>query len=80
MPVRQFVKGEMGSAEINRLNIAYAKTIRMLKLIDWSDPVSEIIAEKVFVIGTSGVTEPQEIADIVVAQFHKTQRGRDADD
>jgi len=80
MPIRQFIKGEMGSAEINRLTIAYAKTIRILNLIDWSDPVSEIVAEKVFDIGTSGVTEPQEIADIVVAEFYKTRRGRDTDD
>jgi hypothetical protein len=25
MPIRQFIKGEMGSADINRLTIAYAK-------------------------------------------------------
>ena len=61
----------MGSADINRLNVAYAKALRMLDLIDRSDPVTEIVAKKVLEVGTSGVTDPQEIAEIVVSNFRK---------
>jgi hypothetical protein len=34
MPIRKFIKGEMGSAEIKRLNLAYTKALRMLDLVD----------------------------------------------
>ena len=43
----------------------------MLDLIDRSDPVTEIVAKKVLEVGTSGVTDPQEIADAVVSHFRK---------
>ena len=59
----------MGSADINRLNVAYAKALRMLDLIDRSDPITEIVAQRVIEAGTSGVTDPQEIADAVVSHF-----------
>jgi hypothetical protein len=32
MPIKKHIKAQMGSAEINRLNIAYAKVLRMLYL------------------------------------------------
>ena len=71
MPIRQYIKVEMGSADINRLNVAYAKALRMLDLIDRSDPITEIVAQRVIEAGTSGVTDPQEIADAVVSHFRK---------
>jgi hypothetical protein len=72
MPIKKFIKGKMGSAEIERLNLAYIKALRMLDLVDRVDPVTRIVAERVIKIGTSGVTDPQEIADTVVGQTHKT--------
>jgi hypothetical protein len=71
MPIRRYITVEMESAEIKRLNSAYAKALRMLDLIDRSDPVTEIVAKKVLEVGTSGVTDPQEIADAVVSHFRK---------
>ena len=69
MPIRRYITVEMESAEIKRLNSAYAKALRMLDLVDRSDPVTEIVANKVIEVGTSGVTDPQEIADAVVSHF-----------
>jgi hypothetical protein len=69
MPIRQFIKGEMGSADINRLNVAYAKALRMLHLTDRHDAVTEIVAKRIIDIGTSGVTDPQDIAEAVVKQL-----------
>ena len=71
MPIRRYITVEMESAEIKRLNSAYAKALRMLDLVDRSDPVTEIVAKKVLEVGTSGVTDPQEIAEIVVSNFRK---------
>ena len=41
----------------------------MLDLVDRYDPVTEIIAKEVVDVGTSGVTDPQEIADVVAEHF-----------
>ena len=71
MPIRRYITVEMESAEIKRLNSAYAKALRMLDLVDRSDPVTEIVANKVIEVGTSGVTDPQEIAEMVVSHFRK---------
>jgi hypothetical protein len=68
MPIRQFIT----SAEINRLNVAYARSLRLLDLTDRNDPVSDIVAKKVVDVGTSGLTDPEEIAKAVVSHFLKT--------
>jgi hypothetical protein len=69
MPISKFIKAEMGSAELNRINVAYAKALRMLDLVDRGDPVTENVAKEVVDVVTSGVTDPQEIARIAVRHF-----------
>ena len=61
----------MESAEIKRLNCAYGKALRILELVDRRDPVTEMVAKKVIDVGSTGVTDPQEIAEIVVSHFRK---------
>jgi hypothetical protein len=77
MPIRRFIKVEMGSAEINRLNVAYARALRMLDLVDRDDPVTDIVAEKVVEVGSSGAMDPREIADRVALYFRKTRHRED---
>jgi hypothetical protein len=72
MPIRKLMRLKMTSAEISGLNIAYAKALRMLDLVDRNDPVTAIIAKEVIEVGASGVTDPQKIADIVVRHFNTT--------
>ncbi len=74
MPIREIIKGDVGSAEIERLNTAYDDVLRKLDLVDRDDPVTKVIGEKVVEVGTSGVTDPSEIAEIVVKHFLKTLR------
>ena len=71
MPIRHFINGDMGQAEIERLTIAFAKALRMLDLVDRSDPITKMIGEKIVDVGTSGITDPQDIAEIVVSHFRK---------
>ena len=71
MPIRRYITVEMESAEIKRLNSAYTKALRTLDLVDRRDPVTEMVAKKVIDVGTSGVTDPQEIAEIVASHFRK---------
>jgi hypothetical protein len=63
MPIRPFIKTELDSAEIARLNAAYAKALHALGLVDRNDPITDIVARKIVELGTSGVSDPQEIAD-----------------
>jgi hypothetical protein len=70
MPIQKYVKIE--PTELNRLNIAYAKALRMLDLVDRYDPVAENLAKEIVYVGTSGVTDPREIAEIAVGHFRKT--------
>lgn len=77
MPIRRFIKIDMESAEIDRLNVAYAKALRMLDLVDRNDPVTEIVAEKVIEVGTSGAMDPRQIADTVAMYFRKTRHRDD---
>jgi hypothetical protein len=70
MPIKKYINVEMGSAEIDRLNVAYAKVLRILHLVDRHDPVAEIVARKVIDVGqSSGVTDPEEVADTVARHF-----------
>jgi hypothetical protein len=71
MPIRRYITVEMEPAEIKRLNSAYTKALRMLELVDRRDPVTEMVAKKVIDVGTTGVTDPQEIAELVVSHFRK---------
>ena len=64
MPIRQYISVGLGSAEINRLNLAYAKALRALGLVDRADPLTDIVARKIVELGTSDhLSDPQELAD-----------------
>jgi 4-hydroxy-3-methylbut-2-enyl diphosphate reductase IspH len=72
MPIEKYINVDMGSAEIDRLNLAYAKVLRRLHLVDRHDPLAEIVARKVIDVGrSSGATDPQAVADTVVRHFRK---------
>ena len=71
MPIRRYITVEMESAEIKRLNCAYSEALRMLELVGRRDPVTEMVAKKLIDVGSTGVTDPQEIAEIVVSHFRK---------
>jgi hypothetical protein len=62
----------MASADINRLNVAYAKALRKLHLVDRNDPVTKMVAKKVIEVGTF-VTDPRVIAELVVGHFRNTE-------
>jgi hypothetical protein len=70
MPIQRYIKVE--PAELNRLNTAYAQALRMLDIVDRFDPVAENVAKEVVDAGTSGATDPWEIAKIAVRRFRKT--------
>jgi hypothetical protein len=56
----------MGSDEIGRLVSAYQQTLRTLRLKDRRDPITEMVAEKVFEIGQTGVSDAAEISRLAI--------------
>lgn len=44
----------------------------MLDIVDRFDPLAEDVAKEVVDAGTSGATDPREIAKIAVGHFRKT--------
>jgi hypothetical protein len=71
MPIRQlFRDGKIKPEEVERLNRAYAFTLRSLSLVDRdNDPLCEIVAHKVIQIGAAGAHHPKEIARLAVNQL-----------
>ncbi len=55
-----------GPEEIARLVTAYELTLRSLGLKDRSDPITQIVAEKIIALGRSGIEDPAEISKLAV--------------
>ena len=63
-----------GPEEIERLVKAYERTLRALGLIDRSDPITRIVAEKIIAVGRFGIEDPAEISKLVLQELGS--RGR----
>jgi hypothetical protein len=55
-----------GPEEIERLVKAYEQTLRALGLVDRSDPVTLLVAEKIIAVGRFGIEDPAEISKLVL--------------
>ena len=59
----------LGPNEIERLVAAYQKTLSALRLKDRDDPVTRIVAKKVFEVDQMGIEDPAEISKLVIRQL-----------
>jgi hypothetical protein len=59
----------MEPEEISRLRTAYEQALRGIGLVDRDDPLSEMVAKKVFKIAKSGVRDPADIAARAVVEL-----------
>ncbi len=66
MPIARLLTDTLGAEEIERLNLAFERTLRDLHLVDRDDPLTEIVAKKVIKLGLDGVRDPAEIARAVI--------------
>ncbi|MGY3591618.1 L-serine deaminase [Bradyrhizobium sp. USDA 4341] len=70
MPIDRLLQGsKLRPEEIERLSLAYARTLPSLCLVDRDDPIAEIVAKKVIEIGASGVSDAAEISKLAVEQL-----------
>lgn len=58
-----------GPDEIERLVKAYEQTLRALGLKDRSDPITQIVAEKIITVGRFGIEDPAEISKLVLKEL-----------
>lgn len=58
-----------GPEEIERLVEAYGQTLRVLGLIDRSDPITLLLAEKIIAVGRFGIEDPAEISKLVLHEL-----------
>jgi hypothetical protein len=67
MAIRRLLQNcPMLPEEIGRLVGAYQQTLRTLRLKDRRDPITEMVAEKVFEIGQTGAGDAAEISRLAI--------------
>lgn len=59
----------LGPDEIQRLVAAYEETLRALGLKERDDPITRIVAKKVFEIVQTGIEDPSEISKLAIKQL-----------
>jgi hypothetical protein len=59
----------LGPEDIQRLVAAYKETLRALDLKERDDPITQMIAKKVFEIGQTGIEDPAEISRLAIKQL-----------
>jgi hypothetical protein len=70
MPINRLLQNSRTDpAEIERLNRAFAVTLKCLRLVDRNDPICEIVASKVIEIDKAGTHDPHEIAKLATKLF-----------
>jgi hypothetical protein len=58
-----------GPEEIERLVSAYEQTLQALGLKDRSDPITELVAEKIIAVGRLGIEDPRDISKLVLDEL-----------
>jgi len=62
-------EGKIKPEEVERLDRAFAFTLRRLSLVDRDDPICEMVARKIVDIDARGTHDPKEIATIAAREF-----------
>jgi hypothetical protein len=70
MTIHRLLKNTtFGPEEIERLVAAYEETLRALGLKDRSDPITQLVAEKIIAVGRLGIEDAAEISKVVLKEL-----------
>ena len=58
-----------GPEEIVRLVSAYEDTLQVLGLKDRSDPITQLVAEKIIAVGRLGIEDPADISKVALKEL-----------
>ena len=66
---------ELEAEAVARLVHAYEATLHALRLVDRTDPITDLVARKVIEIGCSGGRDAAEISSLAVKQLGADEAG-----
>jgi hypothetical protein len=66
---RLLAKSPLGPEEIEILVAAYEHTLRVLRLVDRGDPLTELIARKIIEVAQTGLKDPAKISAQAIKQL-----------
>ena len=69
MPINRLLKDKRTPEEIELLNKAFDHALNLLGVVDRNDPLCDLVARKVIEVGTTGISEPREIAEMAVVRI-----------
>ena len=70
MTIHRLLKNTtFGPEEIERLVTAYEQTLQALGLKDRSDPITQLVAEKIIAVGRLGIENPEEISKLALKEL-----------
>ena len=55
--------------DVERLVMAYEQTLRALRLKDRSDPITQVVAEKIIAVGRMGIEDPEAISKLAIKEL-----------
>jgi hypothetical protein len=72
MPINKLLENQaFGPEEISILATAFEETLRSLRLVDRTDPVTNIIAKKIIELAQHGERDPIRLRDAVLKSLSK---------
>lgn len=70
MPITPFLKGQVFEPEITRaMGIAFENASKILKLVDRSNPLTELVAAKIIELAAMGERDPERLCAGVLAVY-----------
>ena len=76
MPIQRLLQDlEIEAEAVTRLVHAYEETLHALRLVDRTDPITDLVARKVIEIGRAGGRDAAEISSLAVRQLGADEAG-----
>ena len=69
MPINRLLKDKRTPEEIELLNKAFNHALNLLGVVDRNDPLCDMVAREVVEVGTTGISEAREIAEMAVVRI-----------
>ena len=66
---RLFQKHPFEPEDITRLAKAYERALVELKLADRNDPITELIAKKIFEAAQTGIRDQDQLCEMAIAEY-----------
>ena len=69
MLINRLLKDKRTPEEIELLNKAFNHALNLLGVVDRNDPLCDMVAREVVEVGTTGISEAREIAEMAVVRI-----------